>query len=59
MIPEAEHKATPELLRSIPKERILSKFSRPGCERPSRRGESSLVTKTGHPSWVFCGGRGR
>ena len=49
MIPEAEQKATPELLRSIPRGRILRKFSPPRRERPTRRGETSLVTKTGHP----------
>ena len=40
-------------------ERILGKFPRAICERPSRRAETSLVTKTGHPSWVFSRGRGR
>ena len=46
MIPKAEPKATPELLRHIPEERIPCKFFPPGCEQRSRRGETSLVTKT-------------
>ena len=49
MIPEAEPKATPDLLGSIPRERILGKFSPPRRERPTPRRETSLVTKTGHP----------
>ena len=39
-------------------ERILGKFSRPQCERPSRSAESSLVTKTEAPSEVFLWGEG-
>ncbi len=49
MIPEGEPKATFDLLVSIPKKRILGKFSHPRRERPTRRSETSLVTKTGHP----------
>ena len=49
MIPEVEPKATPDLLGNIPEERILGEFSPPRRERSSRRGESSLVTKTGVP----------
>ena len=63
MIPKARPQATPELFGSIHEGRILGKFSRPRRERPTRKRESSLVTKTGHPSghpsWVLCGGRGR
>ena len=63
MVPEAEHEANPELPGNIPEERIVGKFSRPRRERPMRKRESSLVTKTGHPSghpsWGLCGGRGR
>jgi hypothetical protein len=40
--------------------RILGKFSHPECERPSRRLQCSLVTKTKPPCWVFSvEGRGR
>ena len=59
MIPEVELEAIPELLGSIHEDQILGKFSRAGCERPTHRSETSLVTKTGHPSWVFSRGRGR
>jgi hypothetical protein len=55
MIPEAEPQATPELLESIHEERILGKFSPPRRERPSRRSEPSLVTKTGHPLGTSLG----
>ena len=47
MIPEVEPKATPDLLGSMPEERILGKISHPRRERRSRKGETSLVTKTG------------
>jgi hypothetical protein len=46
MIPEAEPQATTDLLKNIPKERILGKFSHPRRERPTPRSQSSLVTKT-------------
>ena len=49
MTSEGEPKATPDLLGNIPKERILRRFSPPRRERPTRRGETSLVTKTGVP----------
>ncbi len=49
MIPGGEPKATFDLLVSIPEERIPGIFSPPRRERPTRRGESSLVTKTGVP----------
>jgi hypothetical protein len=49
MIAETELEATPNLLKSMPDKRILGKFSRPRRERPTRRGEPSLVTKTGIP----------
>ena len=49
MTSEGEPKATPDLLGNTPEERILAKFSRPRRERPTRKRESSLVTKTGHP----------
>jgi hypothetical protein len=49
MIPEAEPQATTDLLKNIPKERILGKFSHPRRERPTPRSETSLVTKTRVP----------
>ena len=46
MMLEGEPKATPNLFRSINEERILGKLSPPRRERPTRKRESSLVTKT-------------
>lgn len=39
-------------------ERILGKFSRPECERPSRRLPNSLVTKTKAPLENILWGEG-
>jgi hypothetical protein len=43
----------------LQEERTLpGKFSHPECEWAARSAASSLVTKTGYPSWGFCCGEG-